>query len=169
MARLLLPTKVAAIALCAGALAGAALAEAEPARTIGKWIVACERTEAGGRQCELRNDEAGKPALGQSKLLSLTLQAGSNQAEGLVRIADLELAPRLDVEIAFGDRKLAVEGVGRHGRLAARFTLPSSEIAGLAGAEAIRVRFADRQAETHDVAFPTAGLVEALALVSDHL
>ena len=153
----------------ASTLAGAALAEADLTRTVGEWIVTCEKTEAGGRQCEVRNNEHGLPALEQSRLLSLTLNSGSNEADGLVRIADLELAPRLDVEIAFGDRKLPVEGVGRHGRLAARFSLPSSELPGLANADAIRVRFADQQAKAHEVAFPTAGLAKALKLASDHL
>ena len=160
---------VAAAVLGAGSFSGAALAEPELTRTIGNWIVTCEKTEAGGRQCEVRNDEAGLPALEQSRLLSLTLSSGSNEADGLVRIADLELAPRLDVELAFGDRKLAVDGVGRHGRLAARFTLSRSELPGLANADAIRVRFADQQAKAHEVAFPTAGLAKALKLASDHL
>ena len=146
-----------------------ALAEPDLTRTVGKWIVACEKTEAGGRQCEVRNDEGGLPALEQSRLLSFTLNSGSNEADGLVRIAGLELAPRLDVEIAFGDRKLAVEGVGRHGRLAARFALPRSELPGLANADAIRVRFLDQQAKAHEVAFPTAGLAKALGFASEHL
>jgi invasion protein IalB len=158
-----------AAVLVATALAGAALAEAEVTRTVGKWIVACEQTEAGGRACELRNDEGAKPALEQSKLLSFTLHDGSNEAEGLVRIADLEFPPRLDVEIGFGDRKLAVEGVGRHNRLAARFTLPTSELQSLAGADAIRVRFIDQQAQARELVFPTAGLAKALALANDHL
>jgi hypothetical protein len=153
----------------ASALAGAAMAEAELTRTVGGWTVACERTEAGGSACEVRNDEAGKPALEQSELLSLTLHAGSAEAEGLVRIADLELPPRLPVEIAFGERRLALEGQGRRGRLAARFTLPRSELSGVAGADAVRVRFADRQAQAHEVVFPTAGLAEALEFASDHL
>ncbi len=155
--------------LGASAFAGVALAEPELTRTVGKWIVVCERTEAGGSTCELRNDEQGKPALEQAKLLSLTLHAGSHEAEGLVRIADLELAPRLDVEIAFGDRRLAAEGVGRHGRLAARFTLRASEIPGFASAGTVRVRFVDQQAKAHEVAFPTAGLADALTLASAHL
>lgn len=160
---------LAATVLGAGPFAGAALAEAELTRTVGEWIVACERTEAGGSACDLRNDESGKPALEQSKLLALTLHAGNSQAEGLVRIADLDLAPRLDVEIAFGDRKLAVEGVGRHGRLAARFALPKSELSGLAGADSVRVRFADQQGQAHEVAFPTAGLGQALKVADDRL
>jgi hypothetical protein len=155
--------------LLASALGAAGVSAEDLTRTVGKWIVACEQTEAGGSACEVRNDEVGKPALEQSTLLSLTLHAGGNQAEGLVRIADLELAPRLDVEIGFGDRKLTVEGVGRHGRLAARFMLPSSELSGLASADAIRVRFADQEAKAHEVVFPTAGLAAALKLASGHL
>ena len=83
----------AAAVLSAGSFAGVALAEPDLTRTVGKWIVACEKTEAGGRQCEVRNDEGGLPALEQSRLLSFTLNSGSNEADGLVRIADLELAP----------------------------------------------------------------------------
>lgn len=160
---------LAATVLGAGPFAGAALAEAELTRTVGEWIVACERTEAGGSACDLRNDESGKPALEQSKLLALTLHAGNSQAEGLVRIADLDLAPRLDVEIAFGDRKLAFEGVGRHGRLAARFSLPRSELASVANADFVSVRFAGPQAQAHEVVFPTTGLAEALRLALDHM
>ena len=147
---------------------GPAAAGAELTRTFGKWVVACEQTEAGGSACEVRNDEDAKPALEQSKLLSLTLHAGGNDAEGLVRIADLELPPRLEVEIAFGDRTLGVEGVGRHHRLAARFALPRSELASLAAADAVRVRFADRQAQIHEIVFPTAGLAEALELAGEY-
>ena len=158
-----------AAVLGASAFAAVALAEAELTRTADNWIVACEQTEAGGRQCGLRNDEGGLPALEQSRLLSLTLHAGSNEAEGLVRIADLELPPRLDVELTFGDRKLAVEGVGRHGRLVARFTLPRSKLAELASADAIRVRLADPQSKLRELAFPTAGLKDALKIAEDRL
>jgi hypothetical protein len=160
---------LAMVAIGMSAFAGTSVAGGELTRTVGKWIVACEQTEAGGSACEVRNDEAGKLALEQSKLLSFTLHAGRTEAEGLVRIADLEVAPRLDVEIAFGARKLAIEGVGPHNRLAARFNLPSSELASLAGADAVRVRFADRQTQAHEVVFPTEGLAKALELAGDHL
>jgi len=109
-----------------GILAAAALALAGPgaraqerlAQTIGAWTVECHQTEAGGRECQLRNDDDGRPALEQAQLLSFTLHDSGNQAEGLVRVADLELSTRLEVELGLGAEVVSIEGVGRRGRLA---------------------------------------------------
>lgn len=91
--------------------ASTALAEEALVETVGGWIVECGKTEAGGRECTLRNDEDGKPALEQVALLSFTLHDGKNEVDGLVRVADLDLPPRLDVEIAFGSGDaMTVEG-----------------------------------------------------------
>lgn len=150
-------------------LAGRAPGSAELIETVAAWIVACHQTEAGGRQCEVRNDEGGKPALEQVALLSLTLHDGRNDVDGLVRIADLDLPPRLEVDLAFGDETMALEGVGRRGRLAARFVLPRQQLASLAAAGAIEVRFVDRAGEQHAIVFAPDGLDEALALARQYL
>jgi invasion protein IalB len=164
---ILRPVVLAALAL--GLLGQGALAEQEIARTIGAWTLTCHRTEAGGRECELRNDEDGRPALEQQTLLSFTLHDGQNEADGLVRIMDLELPPRLGVELAFGSEIATVEGVGRRGRLAARFAMPRQQLPSFAGAEAVRLRFADQTGQAHEVAIPTAGFADALALADDYL
>jgi hypothetical protein len=152
-----------------GLLAPAAAASEGFVETIAGWTVECHRTEAGSRECRLRNEEAGLPALEQKQLISFTLHDGGTEAEGLVRIADLDLPPRLEVELAFGAEVITLEGVGRRGRLAARFALPRQELPGLAAADAIAVRFTDQQGEAHDLAIPTAGLADALALADDYL
>ena len=162
------PRAILVAALLAGLPGQSALAQDELAETVGAWTVTCHQTEAGGRECQLRNDEDGKPALAQATLLSFTLHDGSNAADGLVRIADLELPPRLEVELALGGRTLTIEGVGRHGRLAARFALPRQELQG-AAAETIAVRFADQASQAHEVLVPTTGLADALALAERHL
>lgn len=141
----------------------------ELAETVGAWIVTCGKTEAGGRECQLRNDEAGKPALEQSVLLSFTLHDGRNEADGLIRVADLELASRLPVEIAFGDQVIKTEGVGRRGRLAVRFTMQNSVLRSLADVDKVRVRFADREAVAHEVLFPLDGFGPALAIAEGYL
>ena len=163
------PRAILVAALLAGLPGQSALAQDELAETVGAWTVTCHRTEAGGRECQLRNDEDGKPALAQATLLSFTLHDGSNDAAGLVRIADVELPPRLQVELALGGRTLTIDGVGRHGRLAARFALPRQELQGLAAAETIAVRFADQASQAHEVLVPTTGLADALALAERHL
>jgi hypothetical protein len=163
------PRRIVLAALLAGLLAPGALAEDEIAETIGAWTVTCHLTEAGGRECQLRNDEGGKPALEQEQLLSFTLHEGSPAADGLVRIAGLELARRLEVELALGSLSMSVEGVGRRGRLAARFTLPRQELEGLAAAGALAVRFADQAGQAHEIRFPTTGLADALTLAEGHL
>jgi invasion protein IalB len=150
-------------------LAPPALASEEIAKTVGAWTGACHQTEAGARECQVRNDEEGKPALEQSRLVSLTLHDGRNEAEGLVRIADLELPPRLEVELAFGAEMVTIEGVGRRGRLAARFSMPKQELAKLAAADGIAVRFADQKGQPHEVRVSTDGLADALALADDFL
>jgi invasion protein IalB len=146
-----------------------ALGAEELAQTVGGWLVACHQTEAGGRECEVRNDEDGKPALGQDALLAFTLHDGRNDAEGLLRIADLDLPPRLKVVISFGDETMILDGVGRRGRLAARFALPRQELANLATADAIEVRFEDKGGREHAVSFVSDGLDEALTRAEEHL
>ncbi|MDF2782412.1 MAG: hypothetical protein K0S96_2217 [Geminicoccaceae bacterium] len=158
------PRRIVVAALLTGLLGPRALAQDEFAETVGAWTVTCHQTEAGGRECQLRNAEDGKPALEQARLLSFTLHDGGTEADGLVRIADLELPPRLEVELALGGRSLTIEGVGRHGRLAARFALPKQELPGLAAAETIAVRFADQAGEGHEIRFATTGFADALAL-----
>lgn len=144
-----------------------ALGSEELVETAGAWVVACHQTEAGGRACEVRNDEDGKTALEQGTLLSLTMHDGRNDADGLVRLADLDLPPRLAV--AFGDEIMALEGVGRRGRLVARFSVPRQELANLAAAEAIAVRFVDKRGQEHAVAFTPEGLEEALTIAQQRL
>jgi invasion protein IalB len=163
------PALIIVAALLAGLLGPSALAQDDLEQTVGAWTVTCHQTEAGGRECQIRNDEDGKPALEQSTLLSFTLHDGSTEAAGLVRIADLELPPRLEVELALGGRTLTIEGVGRRGRLAARFAVPRQELPRLAAAETIAARFADKAGEGHEIRFPTTGLAEALALADRHL
>ena len=158
-----------AAAVVAGFHARAAPAQEEMAQTVGAWVVACHRTEAGGRECEMRNDEEGKPALEQHALLSLTLSGGRNDADALVRIAGLDLPHRLDVVLAFSEETMGLEGVGRRGRLAARFTIPRQELAGLAAAPTIEVRFADKAGQEHAVSFAPQGLEEALTIAQEHL
>jgi invasion protein IalB len=157
------------LALAAALLALPAWASEGFVERVGRWTVECRQTEAGGRECQLRNDEDGKPALEQAQLLSFTLHGGGTQAEGLVRVADLELPPRLEVELAFGDEVVTIEGVGRRGRLAARFALPEQELASIAAADGVTVRFADQAGQAHELTIPTAGLAEALALAEDYL
>lgn len=157
------------IACALGLLAFAAPASEALEQTVGAWTVACHQTEAGGRECQVRNDEDGRPALEQTRLFSLTLHDGRNEAEGLVRVADLELPPRLEVELAFGNATLAIEGVGRRGRLAARFAMPRQELSKLAAVDAIVVRFADQAGRPHELAISAEGLAEALALAEGFL
>lgn len=149
--------------------APAALAEESLIETVGDWIVECGKTEAGGRECQLRNDEDGKPALEQDALLSFTLHDGRNEVDGLVRVADVELPPRLEVEIALGGEAMTVEGVGRRGRLAVRFALQKQALAGLAQGDAARVRFVDQQGQPHEIMFSLSGFDEAQAIAAGYL
>ena len=150
-------------ALVAWGLARPLWASEEVRETIGAWILECGKTEAGGRGCEIRNDEGGKAALEQSRLFQIILHQGKTEADGLVRVTDLELKPRLPVEIAYGGGRREFEGVGRRGRLAVRFNLQKQELGGLAAGESITVRFADKADTPQEIEFPTAGLAEALA------
>jgi hypothetical protein len=160
---------VAATTVAASLSGHRALGAEELAETVGGWLVACHQTEAGGRECEVRNNEDGKPALEQDALLSFTLHDGINDADGLLRIADLDLPPRLEVVLAFGDDTITLEGVGRRGRLAARFALPRQELANLAAANAIEVRFVGRDGEEHLVGFAADGLRQALTMAQGNL
>jgi hypothetical protein len=156
-------------AVVAGLSGHHALGSEELIETVGGWIAACHQTEAGGRACEVRNDEEGKAALEQDALLLLTLNDGRNEADGLIRIADLDLTPRLEVRVAFGAKTMTLEGVGRRGRLAVRFAVPRHELANLAAADAIEVRFADKSGADHTVSFAPEGHQEALTNAQEHL
>jgi hypothetical protein len=160
---------VAATTVVASLSGHLALGPEELAETVGGWLVACHKTEAGGRECEVRNDEDGKPALEQDALLSFTLHDGRNDADGLLRIADLDLPPRLEVAIEFGDETMTLDGVGRRGRLAARFALPRQQLANLAAADAIAARFVGRGGEEHLVGFAADGLHRALTIAQGNL
>ena len=158
------------LATTALGLAGpGAQAQEQLAQTIGAWTVECHQTEAGGRECQLRNDEDGRPALDQTRLLSFTLHDGRNEAEGLLRITEFELPRRLQVELAFGSEILTIEGVGRRGRLAARFAMPRPELPEIAAADRVAVRFADGQGQPQELAISTEGLAEALSAADDFL
>jgi invasion protein IalB len=156
-------------ALALGLPGAGARAQEELVETIGAWTVECHQTEAGGRECRLRNDEDGRPALEQTRLLSFTLHGRSNDAEGLLRITDLEPPRRVRVELVLGGEILTIEGVGRRGRLAARFAMPRPELPAIAAADSVAVRFTDAQGQPHELAIPTAGLAEALAAADDFL
>ena len=158
------------LATTALGLAGpGAQAQEQLAQTIGAWTVECHQTEAGGRESQLRNDEDGRPALDQTRLLSFTLHDGRNEAEGLLRITEFELPRRLQVELAFGSEILTIEGVGRRGRLAARFAMPRPELPEIAAADRVAVRFTDGQGQPQELAISTEGLAEALSAADDIL
>jgi invasion protein IalB len=156
-------------ALALGLSGAGARAQEDLAQTIGAWTVECHQTEAGGRECQLRNDEDGRPPLEQTRLLSFKLHDGRNEAEGLLRITDVELPRRLQVELVFGSEILSVEGVGRRGRLAARFAMPRPELPEIAAADIIAVRFTDGQGQPQELAIPTEGLAEALSAADTFL
>ena len=162
------PAPVLPAALALALLGPGASAADEVAQTIGAWTVTCQ-IAAGGRACELRNDEDDKPAAEQQTLLSFALRAGQDEALGLVRVAAFELPPRLEVELAFGSEIVNVEGVGSGERLAARFAIPRRELPDLAGPEAARLRFTDQKGQVHEIPIPMTGFAQALALAARHL
>ena len=148
----------------ARAVRASAQAQEALARTIGGWTVNATRPRPAGASASCATTRTAGPRSSRCGCSHSRCTPASREAEGLVRVADLDLPPRSRSSFSLAPQAVTIEGVGRHGRLAARFAMPTHELPQIAAADRVTMRFTDQA--TYSSKRPVASRSRSYRLVS---